>query len=278
MSASVALSAASVAPLEPLASDESEPASAATVAERTGELLRQAADADVARRQELLDEVVLLNGRVAEGIAARYRARGIESDDLLQVAFLGLVKAARGYREGDGPGFLAYAVPTISGEIKRHFRDYGWIVRPPRRLQELRAAASSAAADLQQRHGRAATDAELAGTLEISLAELVEARAAERCFTAVSLDAARPGSPAGPVLGDQLVDEHDDYAPLETRETLRPALQHLSDRDRRVLDLRFFGGLTQEQIGHEIGVSQMQVSRLLTRILRSLRDELSQDD
>lgn len=243
---------------------------------RTTELLRRAAVRTGVERQQLLDEVVLLNAPVAEAIASRYRARGIESDDLLQVAYLGLIKAAQGYREGDGPGFLAYAVPTISGELKRHFRDFGWMVRPPRRLQELRAAAQSAAAGLQQKHGRPPTTAEVAAELEVGVDELGEAQVADGCYSALSLDATRPGA-TGPALGETLVDEFDGYAHLETREMLRPALRQLSDRDRKILLLRFVRGLTQEQIGHEIGVSQMQVSRLLTRILGSLRDELTDD-
>lgn len=240
---------------------------------RTTELLRRAAIATGEDRQELLDEVVLINGPVAEAIASRYRARGIDSDDLLQVAYLGLVKAAQGYREGEGPGFLAYAVPTISGELKRHFRDFGWMVRPPRRLQELRAAALSAAATLQQDLGRPATDSEVAAAIGVNVSALVEVEIADGCYSALSLDATGPDD-TGPTLADMLVDEADDYGHVEARELLRPALEHLSDRDRKILGLRFGRGFTQEQIGHEIGVSQMQVSRLLTRILRGLREEL----
>ena len=115
---------------------------------RTEELLAQVAGLDESdERQSLLDEVVLLNGPVAHAIVGRYAARGVEVDDLVQVAYLGLVKASQGYRPGAGSGFLAYAVPTISGEIKRYFRDHGWTVRPPRRVQEVRSAALVAAAE-----------------------------------------------------------------------------------------------------------------------------------
>lgn len=244
---------------------------------RTAELLRRAALTDGGDRQELLDEVVLLNGPIAEAIAGRYRARGIESDDLLQVAYLGLVKASQGYRDGEGAGFLAYAVPTISGELKRHFRDFGWMVRPPRRLQELRAAALSAGASLQQQLGRPATDAEIAQALGVSVSELGEVEVADGGYNALSLDAPG-GDQNGPTLADLIVDEVDDYGHVEAREMLRPALAHLSERDRKILLLRFVRGFTQEQIGNEIGVSQMQVSRLLTRILRGLRDELGDDE
>lgn len=243
---------------------------------RTAALLEQARDAGEGERQRLLDQVVLLNGPVAESIAARYRARGIDADDLVQVAYLGLVKAAQGYRPGEGPGFLAYAVPTVSGEIKRHFRDFGWMVRPPRRLQELRSAATTAASDLQQENGRPPSTDEVADVLGVAQAELVEARLADGCFSALSLDAPG-GTDEGPTLADVLVDGSDDYRQVETIETLRPALAGLSERDRRILLLRFVRGFTQEQIGHEIGVSQMQVSRLLTRILKNLRTELTDD-
>lgn len=248
----------------------------ATREARTDELLEAAAQARGDERQALLDEIVLLNGPVAETIAGRYRARGIDSDDLVQVAYLGLVKAAQGYRAGEGPGFLAYAVPTISGEIKRHFRDFGWMVRPPRRVQELRSAALATAADLLQLLGTSPSSKELAQAVGVSTQELEEAALADGCFRAVSLDAPGPVD-SGPALRDQLVDANDPFAQVETIEMLRPVLAGLSARDREILRLRFVRGCTQEQIGAEIGVSQMQVSRLLTRILRDLRDELADE-
>lgn len=240
----------------------------------TTELLQLAADeADGERRQSYLDEVVLLNGAVAEAIATRYRAKGIESDDLIQVAYLGLVKAAQGYRLGEGPGFLAYAVPTISGEIKRHFRDFGWVVRPPRRVQELRSAVVNAHADLSRTKGRPATSDEVAQALGVEHADVDEAVLADGCFSAMSLDA--PGHSEGSVsLSDRLVDDRNEFEHVDTMLTLRPALASLSERDRHILLLRFIRGWTQEQIGREIGVSQMQVSRLLNRILAALRAEL----
>ncbi|HYO19562.1 MAG TPA: sigma-70 family RNA polymerase sigma factor [Dermatophilaceae bacterium] len=240
----------------------------------TNELLQLSAETrDETERQRCLDEVVLLNGTIAEAIAARYRARGIESDDLMQVAYLGLVKAAQGYRLGEGPGFLAYAVPTISGEIKRHFRDFGWIVRPPRRVQELRSAVVSTNADLTRVNGRPPTSGELAHALGVDVRDLSEAVLADRCFSAMSLDA--PGHSEGSVsLADVLVDETNQFERVDTMMALQPALDGLSERDRRILHLRFIRGWTQEQIGRKIGVSQMQVSRLLNRILGALRTEL----
>lgn len=246
--------------------------------ERTEELMARAvalAD-DVAAQQACLDDVVLINAPVAEAIANRYAARGLEADDLVQVAYLGLVKAVQGYRVGEGPGFLAYAVPTISGEIKRHFRDFGWMVRPPRRIQELRSAVMSSSADLQQEQGRPPTAAEIAQNLGVDVRDLAEAEMARGCYSALSLDAPThdEGSPA---LGELIVDENDPFGHVDNMEFLRPALAALSERDRRILLLRFARGMTQEQIGHEIGVSQMQVSRLLTRILDGLRDQLAEE-
>ncbi len=246
--------------------------------ERTEELMIKAAALahDVAAQQACLDDVVLLNAPVAEAIANRYASRGLESDDLVQVAYLGLVKAVQGYRVGEGPGFLAYAVPTISGEIKRHFRDFGWMVRPPRRIQELRSAVVSSSAELQQAQGRPPTPSEVAASLGIDVADLAEAEMARGCYTALSLDAPThdEGSPA---LGEMIVDENDPFGHIDNMEFLRPALAALSERDRRILLLRFARGMTQEQIGHEIGVSQMQVSRLLTRILDGLREQLADE-
>lgn len=245
--------------------------------ERTHELLESARVAKNDHdRQAYLEQVVLLNGPVAEAIASRYRARGIDGDDLTQVAYLGLVKAARGYRVGEGPGFLAYAVPTISGEIKRHFRDFGWIVRPPRRVQELRSAAASTRSSLFQLHGRSPTQQDVADALGVSHADVAEAMLADGCFTAMSLDAPGQAGSTAP-LGDSLVDEADDFAQAEAVAELKPALAALSDRDREILVLRFLRGWTQEQIGQHIGVSQMQVSRLLTRILATLRSNLGDD-
>lgn len=258
--------------------ESSRESKARTREERTEELMARAAAlaGDVAAQQACLDDVVLINAPVAEAIANRYASRGLESDDLVQVAYLGLVKAVQGYRVGEGPGFLAYAVPTISGEIKRHFRDFGWMVRPPRRVQELRSAVVSSSAELQQEQGRPPTSVEIATNLGVDVRDLAEAEMARGCYTALSLDA--PTHDEGsPVLGELIIDENDPFGHVDNMELLRPALAELSERDRRILLLRFARGMTQEQIGREIGVSQMQVSRLLTRILDGLRDQLAEE-
>jgi|1185.fasta_scaffold27178_2 RNA polymerase sigma-B factor len=237
---------------------------------RTQQLLEEAVHAEPAERQRLWDEVVLLNRGAALSIANRYRGRGVDADDLEQVALLGLVKAVHGFKVGEGPGFLAYAVPTISGEVKRHFRDYGWSVRPPRRVQELRGAMAAAEAELTQNLGRTPTRAEAASALGVEPEDISTALAADGCFSAMSLDAPSRFD-TRVTLGDLIVDDSDDFSDVERHELLRPVLEGLKERDRLILRLRFVGGCTQEEIGRELGVSQMQVSRLLSSIMARLR-------
>lgn len=219
---------------------------------------------------------------LARALAHRYRDRGESMDDLLQVAYLGLVKAARGYVEGHGPGFTAYAVPTITGELRRHFRDHGWDVRPPRRLQELRSRARAAEHDLLQELGRAPTRKELAERLDVGPAELDELRVASEGYDSLSLDAPPPGAEPGEWAGaDSLADlracDRDDLSvsDLLDAEAVRPLLERLSDREMLILALRYHGGYTQHQIAERIGVTQMQVSRLISQLLARLQAEVS---
>ena len=169
---------------------------------------------DPDERQRLQQEVLLLNLRLADGIAAGYAGRGIERDDLVQVARLGLLKAIVGYRPGDGPGFTAYARPTIAGEIKRYFRDQGWMVRPPRRLQEIHSQLRLVEPDLEQQLHRAPSGPEVAQALGVDQAELSEALIASGGYTALSLSApTHPGS--GLSLGDELPDDTDLFQAVE---------------------------------------------------------------
>ncbi len=219
--------------------------------------------------------LVMANLGVAQSIARRYRNRGIPLDDLEQVARLGLVKAARSFDPSRRTDFLAYAVPTIRGEVRKHFRDQGWMVRPPRRIQELQSRILAAASELTQELGRSPRPSEIAAALEIPMGEVEEALAADGCFTPSSLD--RPVGPAAdaPALGDMLASQHDDHEAVDARVILGPAVRRLSERERRILHLRFFNGWTQEEIAREIGVTQMHVSRLLGKILSTLRSELA---
>ncbi|QWC83941.1 SigB/SigF/SigG family RNA polymerase sigma factor [Nocardioidaceae bacterium] len=223
-------------------------------------------------RSRLRHEIVETNMPVAEAIASRYSNRGVDVDDLRQVAYMGMVKAVAGFDPTYGSDFLQYAVPTVTGEVKRYFRDSGWVVRPPRRIQELQARVSRANNDLSQRLGRAARPTEIAAELEIDLDEVIEALGAYGCFRLASLDL--PVGEDESTVGDHIRSDDQDLAHAENRLLLGSAMQALSDRDRRILTLRFGLGWTQERIAQDIGVTQMQVSRLLTRILKDLRGEL----
>lgn len=241
----------------------------------TEELLRRlACESDPAVIRRLRDRVAVLNLGLVDAIASHYRGRGLEWEDLVQVGRLALVKAIRGYHPGQGASFCAYATPTISGEIKRHFRDHAWGVRPPRRLQELHRDLRACEEQLGQALGHVPTRAELAEALHVTREVLDEVQVAGHVTTVVSLDASLGNGPSPPVP-DRVTEEDDPFARIDTRETLRPAVNHLDAREQRIVHLRFGSGLTQEQIGHELGISQMQVSRLLVAILAKLRADLT---
>jgi RNA polymerase sigma-B factor len=226
-----------------------------------------------AERKRLEDEIVMLNMQVAESLAARYRNRGVPDDDLFQVAYLGLVKAVRGFDLDRAEDFLSYAVPTVRGEIKRHFRDRCWGVRIPRRLQELQARITVAAGQLTQELNRSPRPTELAEYLGEPLEDVTEALAADGCFTPASLDVT-VGTGDDTSFGALFGEEDPAYLAAEARVALGPALQRLAPRDRHIVRLRFVEGWTQQQIADDIGVTQMQVSRLLARILADLRGQL----
>jgi RNA polymerase sigma-B factor len=228
-------------------------------------------------RRRLQQEAVLLNLVLADRIAARYAGRGVEWDDLVQVARVGLLKAVVGYRTGKGAGFAAYASPTIAGEIKRYFRDYAWMVRPPRRLQEMHNQLHLVEPDLAQQLHRSPSAGELARAIGVEPGELSDVLMAAGSYTPLSLDAPTHAD-SGVSLGDTLPGDSDPYDVVERAEWLHPALARLTDRERRVIRLRFVDGLTQVQIGRQLGVSQMQVSRLLASILGRLRDDLEITD
>ena len=229
------------------------------------------------RRQELLDYVVRINMGVARTVAGRYFHRGVDEDDLIQVAYMALTRAARDFDPSRHQDFLSYAVPTIRGELKKHFRDQGWMVRPPRRVQEAQARITRAEGALSQELGRPARPSEIAAHLDMDLDDVIEALAADGCFSPSSLD--RPVSSNADGGGVALVDflgENDQDAPAaEARVVLGPVVRQLKPRDRRIVYLRFFEQRSQQEIADEIGVTQMQVSRLLARILRDLRRELT---
>ena len=261
----------------PLARGRRRPPRRAGSAARDGlaaELLSEAARCDRdADRRRLLDKVVRLHLDVARSIAARYRGRGEPIEDLEQVAYVGLAKAVQGFEPAYGKSFLSYAVPTISGEVKKHFRDCSWAVRPPRRIQDLQGRIAARASELHQELAQSPTPAKIAQSLGAPIDDVIEALASNGCFTPTSLDQS-VGAPGSASLGDLLGCHDRDLARMETHVTLAPVLRELPERDRLILNLRFFHDQTQSEIADQLGVTQMQVSRLLAGILQRLRRQL----
>ena len=229
-------------------------------------------------RQRIRGELVELHLPLVEYLARRFRNRGEWLDDLTQVATIGLIKSIDRFDLSRGVEFSTYATPTIVGEIKRHFRDKGWAVRVPRRLQELKLALTKAISDLAQRLGRAPTVAELASHLQMSEEEVLEGLESANAYSTVSLDAPDSGDEDAPAVAESLGMLDDALEGVEYRESLKPLLERLPPREKRILMLRFFGNMTQSQIATELGISQMHVSRLLARTLTQLREGLTTDE
>ena len=225
-----------------------------------------------AERHAPVHRLIEDNVPLARSMAARYRNRGIDLDDLEQVALLGLTKAAQRFDPDAGHDFLSYAVPTIRGELRRHFRDAGWMVRPPRRVQDLQARIAGAQRDLEAELGRSPRPSEVAAHLDEDLNGVIEALSADGCFTPTSLDGTVGDGSS--TLGDLLGTEDRAIESAEARVVLDPVVRGLSDRDRRIVRLRYFEERTQQEIAEDIGLTQAQVSRVLTRILNDLRDQL----
>jgi RNA polymerase sigma-B factor len=246
--------------------------------DRTAELLERACTTTCPdERERLLESVVVLNMNVARAVARRFRNKGVPQEDLEQVAFLALTRAARHFDQSLRHDFLSYAVPTIRGELKKHFRDHGWTVRPPRRIQELQGRIMAARGALTQQLGRSPRPSEIARALGEDLDQVLEALSTDGCFAPASLD--RPvGEDTGTTLGELVTDEDRGQRAAEARIVLGPLVRRLAERDRRILNMRFFEDLTQQEIADRIGVTQMQVSRLLSRILADLHEELSGAD
>jgi RNA polymerase sigma-B factor len=213
---------------------------------------------------------------LADHIARRFEGRGEPRDDLVQVARVGLVNAVARYDVDTGSDFVSFAVPTIMGEVRRHFRDNSWSVKVPRRLKELHLRLGAATADLSQRLGRAPTATELAEELEMDRAEVVEGLVAGSSYNTLSIDSSGGGSDDDDAraIVDTLGDADAGLDQIEDQEALRPLLEALPERERMVLVLRFFESMTQTQIAERVGISQMHVSRLLAKSLARLRDQL----
>ncbi|MFC7304908.1 RNA polymerase sigma factor SigF [Streptomyces monticola] len=222
---------------------------------------------------ELRNQLVRMHLPLVEHLARRFRNRGEPLDDLTQVATIGLIKSVDRFDPERGVEFSTYATPTVVGEIKRHFRDKGWAVRVPRRLQELRLALTTATAELSQQHGRSPTVHELAEKLSISEEEVLEGLESANAYSTLSLDVPDTDDES-PAVADTLGAEDEALEGVEYRESLKPLLEDLPPREKRILLLRFFGNMTQSQIAQEVGISQMHVSRLLARTLAQLREKL----
>jgi RNA polymerase sigma-B factor len=228
----------------------------------------------------LRDELVHRHLPLVHFLARRFRDRGEALPDLVQVATIGLIKAVDRYDPARGVEFTTFATPTIAGEIKRHFRDRAWAVRVPRRLQEQKAVVSRATTDLFQTLSRSPTVTELAAHTALSEEQVLESLETVHAYATVSLDAETDGESqaTGSWLGETLGELDAALEKVEYRESLRPMLEKLGEREKQILLLRFFSGMTQSDIASEVGISQMHVSRLLARTLARLREGLLADE
>jgi RNA polymerase sigma-B factor len=233
------------------------------------------------RRERLRGELIAGYLPVARHIARRYRHRGEPPQDLEQVASVGLILAVDRFDPGRGIDFLSFAVPTITGEVLRHFRDRVHTIRVPRRLRALQSRICDAASELAQRHGRAARPSEIARHLGVDVEIVLEGLAAHGAAHTWSLDEPAGHDDGSAGSGDRarfaaaLGRIEPEFDLVEHREGLAPLLAMLPERERRILLLRFFGGLTQTEIAAQVGLSQMHVSRLLSRTLTRLRRQLA---
>jgi RNA polymerase sigma-B factor len=226
----------------------------------------------------LRDQLVAAHMSLAAYLARRFANRGQPLDDLVQVASLSLLKAVDRFDPDLGIEFSTYATTTIVGELKRHLRDRGWAVRAPRRMQELYLTLSQVVDTLGQELGRSPNIAELAAEVQASEEDVLEALEAGQAYRFASLDAPRSDTDPPEPLGERLGEEDVELARAEERATLDPLLEQLPHRQRQVIRLRFFEGLTQSEIARRLGISQMQVSRLLTRSVSQLRSLAKQSN
>ncbi|MFJ4655138.1 SigB/SigF/SigG family RNA polymerase sigma factor [Nocardia sp. NPDC088792] len=231
---------------------------------------------DGGERARLREEIIGKCLPLGEHIARRYSGRGVDFDDLAQIASVGVILAVDRFDPGNGASFLSFAVPTIMGEVRRYFRDSTWAVRVPRRTKEVRQRVQLAIPELFQQLGHQPTARELAGHLELDLPEITQALIANNCYSTDSLE-------SGPAMGedtdriasrlDRLATEDPGYALVEDSLTAGPLLAALPERERGILVMRYGDGKTQSEIAREIGVSQMHVSRLLSRTIAELREQ-----
>lgn len=266
--------------------EATEPTRSAATRHRTADLFADLREPDVSEtvRSAARDELVHLHLALVEHCARRFHNRGEPFEDLVQVGTIGLLKSIDRFDTERKVEFSTYATPTIIGEIKRHFRDKGWAIRVPRRLQELRMRIGASTAELTQSLGRSPTVRELADAVGCSTEEIVEGMESSNAYAALSLDAPGDACDAGgtgegtgsrwdAIGADDVALDH-----VEVRESIKPLLAELDEREKKILLLRFFKNMSQTQIAEEIGVSQMHVSRLLSRTLDRLRTSLAEPE
>jgi RNA polymerase sigma-B factor len=238
-------------------------------------LRRYHEEGDRAAREQLIERYMSL----VRSLARRYAHRGEHLDDLIQIGAIGLIKAIDRFELDRGVELTTYATPNIIGEIKRHFRDKGWAVRVPRGLQELSVQLSRLVEQLTVQLGRSPTIAEIAEAADVEEEEVLEALESGRAYTSVSLSSAG-GSDNEDELDplESIGSEEHQYEISEDRAVLAPGFQVLDERERKILHLRFFEGLTQSQIAQQVGISQMHVSRLIRRSLEKIREEIAGEE
>ena len=234
-------------------------------------------DTSEVRRVQCREELVQLHLPLVEHCARRFTNRGEPLDDLVQVGTIGLIKSVDRFDTDRGVEFSTYATPTIIGEIKRYFRDKGWAIRVPRRLQELRMSISAVTGEMSQDLGRSPTPREIADKIGVSVEEVMEGIESANAYSTLSLDAGDSNDEGtGNSMLETLGKDDEALDHVEIRESIKPLIEALPTREKRILLLRFFRGMTQSQIADEIGVSQMHVSRLLNRTLEELRSSLTE--
>jgi RNA polymerase sigma-B factor len=230
---------------------------------------------DVAAREQLIEQYMSL----VRSLARRYSYRGEQLEDLVQIGAIGLIKAIDRFDLNRGVELTTYATPNIIGEIKRHFRDRGWSVRVPRGLQELNVQLSRLIEQLTVQLGRSPTITELAEAADVSEEEVLDALESGRAYSSLSLSGGGSGDDDGELDPlESLGTEEHEYEVSEDRAVLAPGFRALDERERRILHLRFFKGLTQSQIAQQVGISQMHVSRLIRRSLEKIREEIAGDE
>nr|WP_245930447.1 SigB/SigF/SigG family RNA polymerase sigma factor [Allonocardiopsis opalescens] len=227
--------------------------------------------------EDVRRQLVEMHAPVARHIARRYRNRGEPLEDLQQAALVGLMKAINGFDPQFGKDFMAYALPMMTGEVKRHFRDRTWAVRVPRKHQEKRAELNRTVAEFTQKEGRSPTVKEIAVALEMTEEETIELLDASAAYSALSLDVPYGAEDEDTTLGETLGEADAAIERVVDHEALMVALEDIPVRERRILLLRFFGNMTQAEIADRVGLSQMHVSRLLAQTLQTLRVKLTEE-